>query len=143
MSLDTCSLQSPFIVLSSVDPVESESGKFQIPVGAMRTLGGSSPRSLPPLDILDLCTRRWHSTSQPRSSFRTRLSGRPPARPAAAIVGYFGSTPSTPITRAVAYLPSTFSSQGRMFLTQFSPEAALLGYMVIRNRLAGSPLPAR
>jgi hypothetical protein len=39
MSLDTYSLQFPFNVLSSVDPVESEPGSLQVLVSAMSTLG--------------------------------------------------------------------------------------------------------
>jgi hypothetical protein len=42
MSLDTYSLQFPFIVLSSVDPVESEPGSLQVLVSAMSTLARPS-----------------------------------------------------------------------------------------------------
>jgi len=45
MSPDTYSLQFPFIMLSSVDPVESEPGSLQVLGSAMSTLGASSPVS--------------------------------------------------------------------------------------------------
>ena len=67
MSLDTYSSQFPFIVLSSVDPVESEPGSLQVLVSATCTLGGSSPASTKFSDDIMVCeSLRWLLVGQRR-----------------------------------------------------------------------------
>src|SRR5262249_42730678 len=85
---------------------------------------------------LDLATTNQIAATRnpsPSKGFHNEAKGCVPRR-------YFGSMPSTPMTRAVAYLPSTFSSQGRTCSAQVLPEVALFGYTVISTRLASSLL---
>jgi hypothetical protein len=75
MSLDTYSSQFPFIVLSSVDPVESEPGSLQVFVSATSTLGGSSPASTKFSDDIMVCeSLRWLLVGQRRRPKRLQAT---------------------------------------------------------------------